>query len=70
MTTTDWFSRGRDSYTEGKPCYFDDSRTSSAGRRAWYEGWNHQRNLNTQPAAKRDLEETISALEEIKQSLK
>ena len=42
----DWFSRGRDAFTEGKPCFIQDARISGADRSAWYAGWNHQSKIN------------------------
>lgn len=65
----DWFSRGRDAFTEGKPCFIRDGRISGADRTAWYDGWKHQRNLNTQPAAAADLAEAIAGLQSIRESL-
>lgn len=43
----DWFSRGRDAFTEGRPCLIQDARISGKDRSAWYAGWNHQARLNT-----------------------
>lgn len=66
----DHFSRGRDAYTEKRPCFCDDARLSGKARNAWYEGWKHQRNLNTQPAAAEAQQAAISGLGEILAKLK
>ena len=42
----DWFSRGRDAFTEGRPCFIRDGRISGNDRSAWYAGWNHQSRIN------------------------
>jgi hypothetical protein len=42
-----WFDRGRDAMTEGRPCLIRDARISNQDRQAWYAGWNHQARLNT-----------------------
>jgi len=42
----DWFQRGKDAFTEGRPCFIRDSRISSKDRSAWYAGWNHQSRTN------------------------
>lgn len=65
----DWFSRGRDAFTSGKPCFIDDARISGADRQAWYRGWHHQRNLNTRPATATELAEAISFIQSIRDSL-
>ncbi len=43
----DWFSRGRDAFTEGKKCFIDDARIRGDQRQNWYDGWNHQALLNS-----------------------
>lgn len=42
----DWFQRGRDAFTEGRPRFIKDARISGKDRAAWYAGWNHQANTN------------------------
>lgn len=42
----DWYSRGRDAFTEGRPCFIKDARISAADRTSWYAGWNHQSRVN------------------------
>ena len=64
-----WFNRGRDAFTEGQPCFFNDARITGASRQAWYDGWKHQRNLNTSPAARADLDQAIASIGEIIKSL-
>jgi hypothetical protein len=63
--TINWFIRGRDAFTAGKPGFCDDARISGASRQAWYEGWKYQRNLNTTPAAREDLDEAVASIREI-----
>ena len=70
MSTIDHFSRGRDAYTEGRPCFCDDARLSGFSRQAWYNGWNYQRNLNTTPAARADLDQAIAGIGEIITNIK
>ncbi len=67
----DWFSRGRDALTEGRPNIITDARISGADRQAFHEGWLHQSRLNGQknidPIARA---EAISTLSEILKELK
>ena len=70
MSKVDWFSRGRDAFTEGRPCFCQDARISSADRNAWYEGWKHQRNLNTDPATGEAHREALATIAEILQSIR
>jgi hypothetical protein len=53
----DWFSRGRDAYTEGRPGFCDDARISGKDRAAWHRGYEHQKTLNTQ-ASDEEREQT------------
>lgn len=67
----DWFSRGRDAMTEGRPCFIDDARISGPDRQAWYDGFNHQAWLNTRKSIpETDKTEAIAALQEILDTLK
>jgi hypothetical protein len=66
-----WFDRGRDAMTEGRPRIIRDARISSSDRQAWYAGWQHQASLNSAksiPAA--DRAEAVAALQEILETLK
>jgi hypothetical protein len=67
----DWFSRGRDAMTEGRPCHINDARISNASRQDWYSGWNHQARLNNAkhitPEARA---EAIAGLQDILDTLK
>lgn len=65
----DWFSRGRDAYTAGRPCFIDDARISSTDRQAWYAGWRRQHDLNTNPAEAEARAEAIKGLQQILDSL-
>lgn len=42
-----WFDRGRDAMTEGRPCRITDARISNPDRQSWYAGWHHQARLNS-----------------------
>ena len=67
----DWFSRGRDAFTEGRPCFIQDARITSKDRTAWYAGWNHQSRLNNArniPA--KDRAEAVAGLAEILNTLR
>ncbi|BCU76017.1 hypothetical protein [Luteolibacter sp. LG18] len=64
-----WFDRGRDAFTEGKPCHFDDARVSGHDRQEWYRGWRHQQHLNAKPRPDHEREDTRAALREIRESL-
>lgn len=70
MATIDHFSRGRDAYTAGKPMFCQDARITGAARNAWYAGWRHQQNLNTQPAAAAALAESIAGIDAILANLR
>ena len=66
-----WFDRGRDAMTEGRPCRITDARISGSDRQFWYAGWHHQARLNSAksiPPA--DRSEAIAGLSEILQALK
>ena len=65
----DWFDRGRDAFTQGKECFISDARISGACRERWYQGWRHQRNLNTTPASEEDRADAIAGVQDIKNSL-
>ena len=66
----DWFSRGRDAFTEGKRCFFDDARVRGDQRQAWYDGWNHQARLNNRAKmSDADRAEVIAELQKIRDSL-
>lgn len=45
--TVDWFQRGCDAFTEGRPCEIADARTTGLARQKWHAGWHHQARLNT-----------------------
>ena len=62
---TDWFNKGRNAYTDGKPMFCQDARISGCDRNAWYAGWKHQQNLNTQPAAAAAQAEAIASIGQI-----
>lgn len=67
---TNWFDRGRDAMTEGRPCLITDARISGADRQNWYAGWSHQSRLNHSkliPQAERDA--AIKGIQEILNSL-
>ena len=61
----DWFNRGRDAFTEVRPCFCNDARISGASRQAWYNGWRHQQALNTSPALREELDQAIAGIGEI-----
>lgn len=62
----DWFSRGQDAFTEGRPCFIKDARISAADRSAWYAGWNHQSRINGLAAmSDKDRSELSSAIGEM-----
>lgn len=69
----DWFSRGREAFTEGRPCFIRDARISSRERAAWYAGWKHQAALNNFPnlseADRTDLAQSIGQILESIRSL-
>ena len=52
-----WFSRGRDAFTEGKPCEIADARISSRARQKWREGWNHQARMNMPKRSPKEIAE-------------
>ena len=60
-----WFDRGRDAMTEGRPCIMTDARISGSDRQAWYDGWNHQARLNSPDANPDDRAAAIAALSQI-----
>ena len=66
-----WFGRGRDAMTEGRPCIITDARISGSDRQSWCAGWHHQARLNT---AKNihpgDRTDAIAGLQKILESLK
>ena len=64
-----WFDRGRDAFTEGRPCFIADGRASGKDRQDWYDGWKHQQNLNTPPASEEARAATIAELESIKNEI-
>lgn len=69
--TVNWFDRGRDAMTEGRPRIIRDARISSSDRQAWYAGWQHQARLNSArsiPAA--DRAKAVAGLQEILETLK
>jgi len=66
-----WFDRGRDAMTEGRPCLITDARISGPDRQAWYAGWHHQARLNSSksiPAG--DRAEAIEGVRGILNTLK
>lgn len=66
----DWFSRGRDAFTEGRPCFFADARVSGADRSAWYAGWNHQARINNAcKISDEDRTELVAELQKIRDHL-
>ena len=46
MKKVNWFDRGRDARSEGKPCIITDARISGVDRQNFYDGWHHQARLN------------------------
>ena len=70
MQKVDWFSRGRDAFTEGKPCFCQDARISGADRNAWYEGWKHQQRLNGSPRLQAEVNEAVEGIQEILTALR
>jgi len=62
----DWFSRGRDAFTEGRPCFIKDARITGNDRSAWYAGWNHQAGINhlakIPPETRADLAASIAEI--------
>ena len=61
----DWFQRGRDAFTEGKPCQITDARINGQDRQAWHDGYDHQQALNN-PMSETDRQELIDFLETLK----
>lgn len=71
MTKVDWFSRGRDAMTEGRPCFINDARISGQSRQSWYAGWNHQARLNnSKNSTAAEIDEALAAIQQIIESLK
>jgi len=67
----DWFSRGRDAYTEGKRCFFDDARVRGDQRQSWYDGWHHQARLNnSSKISDEDRAEVIAELQKIRDAIR
>lgn len=61
-----WFERGRDAMTEGRPCIITDARISGPDRQSWYGGWHHQARLNTaKNIPPSDRTDAIAGLQEI-----
>lgn len=66
-----WFDRGRDAMTEGRPCVITDARISGLDRQAWYAGWHHQARLNSSKnIPPGDRTDAIAGLQRILESLK
>lgn len=66
----DWFSRGRDAFTEGRPCFIRDARISGRDRSDWYAGWNHQRSLNASPPLQADVDAAIEGIDGILKAIR
>jgi len=64
-----WFDRGRDAFTEGKPCVITDARITGKDRQDWFDGWRHQKNLNAKEAPESERKKTIAALRSIREAL-
>lgn len=66
-----WFDRGRDSMTEGRPCRNTDARISGPDRQSWYAGWHHQARINSSKnIPPGDRADAIAGLQEILNTLK
>jgi hypothetical protein len=65
----DHFTRGRDAYDAGKPCFCDDRRITGRSRDDWYRGWHHQRRLRTDPAAQADIDAAVTGIQQIRDIL-
>jgi hypothetical protein len=57
----DWFSRGRDAFTEGRPGFCDDARISGKDRAEWHRGYAHQQALNSTQASDDERRQTAEA---------
>jgi len=66
----EWFQRGRDAMTEGRPCFCQDARISGADRQAWYEGWKHQARLNGSKALQEEVDKAIQGIGDILTTLR
>lgn len=67
----DWFSRGRDAYSDGKPCTISDARLRNDQRQAWYAGWNHQaRQNNRLQISDEERTELLADIKEIADSIR
>lgn len=60
----DWFSRGRDAFTEGRPAFCDDARISGQDRADWHRGYDHQKALNT-GATDQERQETAAVWKDL-----
>jgi hypothetical protein len=65
-----WFARGRDAFTEGKPCELTEARISSRARQKWRDGWNHQARLTARKRSPEEIAEFKTGVAGILEVLK
>ena len=65
----DWFERGRDAFTEGRPGFCDDGRISGQDRADWHRGYRHQQALNSTQASDEEREQTAKVWSELCEQL-
>lgn len=61
----DWFSRGRDAFTEGRHRFLDDARINGQARADWYRGFDHQKALNSTQASDEERQKTAEIWKEL-----